>query len=221
MMPEYALFNRVSDFYERIRAGKNLHKLDEIFYFLDEKSLEMTKRWIMDERFPWSIGKGWSLLSAQPPLVMMTMDAEQDRPGGQIIGNWAGDGVNGFTDSLGRFTPANAYEGYGRLMHATFNFFLVAPNADMISAMYLLTQRALLEGESPPNDESDIIPFDFYGIGELHYSGSDVRPDQNFLPNVAFGRSLSVSCTYLQQWRGKSFGKNGFISSIDVNSGSR
>ncbi len=213
-LPEFVFHSRIVDFYERIRAGKNLQKLDEIFFYLDERSLSMTKKWIMDERFPWTIGKGWSLLSQTPPLVAMTLDSDNDRPGGQFLGDVAGEpSISYEPDGV---TPQFYFETSGRLKTATYRFFLVAPNPDMISAMYAMVLRALMEGEQPPIDETHIIPYEEYGIGELHYSGSDISPNQSFLPNVIFARTLTVNCTYLSTWRGRSFGKSGFVSSIDI-----
>jgi len=208
---EYVFFNRVTNFYERMRSGKNPEKLDEIFYFLDEKSLVMTKRWLLDERFPWTIGKGWSLLTQQPPLIAMTMDVESDRQ--QFVGNWVGEQTDTAPDGT---TAIAHYESYGRLKTARYNFFIVAPNSDMVTAMYLITQRALAEGESPPLDEPHIVPYEKYGINELSYSGGDVRPDQSFIPTAAFGRTLTVTCSYLHLWRGASYGKFGFASSIEL-----
>lgn len=214
-MPEYVFHARIVDFYERMRSGKNLHKLDEVFYFLDEKSLTMTKKWLMDERFPWTIGKGWGLLTQTPPLVAMTLEAESDRDGGMAIGNISNYAGTVYEDTPEK-NPIMYFEEHGRLKNARFNFILVAPSSDMISAMYLLMIRALMEGESPPIDEPHIIPYESYGIGELHYSGSDIKPNNEFLPTVAFARTITVQCTYLQFYRGVSLGNNGFASSIDI-----
>jgi len=207
---EYVFINRITDFYKRMRAGEFPEKLDEIFYFLDEKSKVMTKKWLMDERFEWTIGKGWSLLTQTPPIVAQTMDIESDRQ--QVLGNYMGQDTS--YDSKGVETAH--YDVHGRIKTARFNFFLVAPNSDMITAMYLVLQRALAEGETPTSNEPYIIPYEQMGITDLSYSGGDLRPDQNFLPNVAFARTLSVTCSYIHQWRGSSFGKYGFASSIEL-----
>lgn len=207
---EYVFINRITDFYKRMRAGEFPEKLDEIFYFLDEKSKVMTKKWLMDDRFEWTIGKGWSLLTQTPPIVAQTMDVESDRQ--QVLGNYMGQDTS--YDAKGIETAH--YDLHGRIKTARFNFFLVAPNSDMITAMYLVLQRALAEGETPTSNEPYIVPYEEMGITDLSYSGGDLRPDQNFLPNVAFARTLSVTCSYIHQWRGSSFGKYGFASSIEL-----
>ena len=207
---EYVFINRITDFYKRMRAGEFPEKLDEIFYFLDEKSKVMTKKWLMDDRFEWTIGKGWSLLTQTPPIVAQTMDIESDRQ--QVLGNYMGESTS--YDKNGDETEH--FQGFGRIKTARFNFFLVAPNSDMITAMYLVLQRALAEGESPTLNEPYIVPYEQMGITELSYSGGDLRPDQNFLPNVAFARTLTVTCSYIHQWRGSSFGKYGFVSNIEI-----
>ena len=71
-LPEYVFFERVRNFYEELRTGKSIDKVDEVLYFLDAKSVEITKKWLTDERFPWNIGKGWSMLTQTPPVVAMT-----------------------------------------------------------------------------------------------------------------------------------------------------
>lgn len=207
---EYVFLNRINDFYKRMRAGEFSEKLDEIFYFLDEKSKVMTKKWLMDDRFEWTIGRGWSLLTQTPPIVAQTLEMESDRQ--QVIGNHMGEDTS--YDADGNETVH--HDIHGRIKTARFTFFLLAPNSDMITAMYLVIQRALSEGETPTSSEPYIIPYEQMGITDLYYSGGDLRPDQNFLPNIAFARSLTITCNYIHQWRGGSFGKYGFVSSIEL-----
>lgn len=212
-LPEYVFFERVRNFYEELRTGKSIDKVDEVLYFLDAKSVEITKKWLTDERFPWNIGKGWSMLTQTPPVVAMTLDNEQDHPGGQFIGNYTGEYTE--FDTAGEIMSYS--ETYGRMKTGTINFFLLAPNADMITAMYLLVQRALVEGESPTINQPGMHSFEHYGISHLRYSGSDIRPDQNMLPSMMFARTLSVSCSYLNIWAGTKYGNTeGFITSIDL-----
>ncbi len=211
-LPEYVFFERVKSFYEEIRTGQKIDKVDEILYFLDDKSLKITKQWLTDERFQWSIGKGWSMLTQSPPVVAMTLDNEQDHPGGQFINNYTGENY-GYDESG---NPEFYSQSYGRMKHGTYNFFILAPNPDMITTMYLLIQRALSEGESPTLENDNLRSFEYYGITELRYSGTDIRPDQSMAPTMTFGRTLSVSCAFLQQWSGTLYGKSGFVSSIDI-----
>lgn len=210
-LPEYVFFERVRHFYEELRTGKTLYKVDEVLYFLDDKSLEMTKRWLVDDRFQWNIGKGWSMLTQAPPVVAMTLDSEQDHM--QFIGNLTGE-ENEY-DSQGNIIAWS--NTYGRLKSGNINFFLLAPNSDMITAMYLLVQRALSEGESPTQDQPGLRSFEWYGISQLRYNGTDIRPDQTTLPTMMFARTLSVSCTYLMRWADKKYAdEEGFVSSIDL-----
>lgn len=210
-LPEYVFFERVKNFYEELRTGKSLYKVDEVLYFLDAKSIEMTKRWLVDERFQWNIGKGWSMLTQQPPVVAMTLDNEQDHL--QFLGNYTG--VENEYNLAGE--EIAYHETYGRMKMGTINFFLLAPNSDMITTMYLLLQRALAEGETPTAGEPGLRSYEHYGISQLRYMGTDIRPDQNMLPSMMFARTLSVSCSYVTKWAGSKYPEDeGFVSSIDL-----
>lgn len=212
-VPEYVFLNRVREFYEELRSGRNLWKIDEALHFIDERGRTMIKRWVQDERYPWTIGRGYTILAQPAPIVSLVVQGDSDRPGGYFIGNYAGDGIEYEPDGT---TPQEYWNSSGRLKNGSFLFIITAPNIDMLNAMYCLLERALYEGESPPVNEPNIICFNDYGIGELSYRGADVRPDQSYLPTNTFARMLTVSCTYSQIWSGKLFGKSGYAFSIDI-----
>jgi len=210
-VPEYVFKNRVIEFYNLLKSGQNLWKVDETLAFIDERGREMIKKWLQDDRYVWKIGSGYSVLTQPPPIISLVVDADSDRQ--HILGNYAGEGIGYEPDDL---TPQEYWKESARLKTGTFRFVLMAPNADMLTAMYCLLERAMYEGETPPIGEENIITFSDYGIGELSYSGTDLRPDESYLPTSAFARTLSVSCTYLHTWTGRMYGKQGFALSIDV-----
>jgi hypothetical protein len=211
-VPEYVFLHRIQEFYDQLRAGRNLWKIDETLGFIDERGRQMIKKWIQDERFAWTFGRGYALLMQPAPVISLVVDSDSDRPNGNMIGNYARDGIE--FDAIGN---ANYYwEQNAKLKMGSFLFVFTAPNSDMLTAMYCLTERALYEGETPPAGEEDIITFSDYGIHELSYRGSDVRPDQNYVPTATWARTLNVSCSYMQTWTGKIWGKSGFALSIDI-----
>jgi hypothetical protein len=210
-IPEYVFIHRVQEFYDQLRAGKNLWKIDETLNFIDEKGREIVKRWIQDERYKWTLGRGYSVLTQPPPLISLVVDGDHDRPSGQVLGNYADDGISYNEDGIAQ----EYWQQNVRLKTGTFLFVLIAPNSDMLNAMYCLLERALYEGESAPINETGIISFENYGITELSYSGSDIRPDQNYAPTSTFARTLSVSCTYPHNWSGRIFGTDGYAFSVD------
>jgi hypothetical protein len=212
-IPEYVFLNRLEEFYAMLKNGQNLWKIDETLNFIDEKGREMIKKWIQDDKYPWTIGRGYSVLTQNPPIISLVVDADRDREAGQMIGNYAGQGIGYEPDGI---TPQEYWVSSARLKTGTFRFVLMAPNADMLSAMYCLLERAMYEGETPPVGEENIITFSDYGIGELYYSGSDLRPDESYVPTSAFARTLSVTCTYEHNWSGRIYGKEGFALSVDV-----
>lgn len=212
-VPEYVFMHRIQEFYDQLRAGRNLWKIDETLGFVDERGREMIKRWVQDERYPWTFGQGYTILTQPAPVISLVIDADSDRPGGTFLGNFADEGIDYEPDET---TPQSYWRKNVRLKTGTFLFVFTAPNADMLNAMYALIERALYEGETPPVNEENIITFSDYGISELRYRGSDVHPDQNYIPTATFARTLSVSCTYPHQWSGKIFGKTGFAVSINL-----
>jgi len=212
-VPEYVFLHRVQEFYDQLRLGHNLWKIDEVLNFVDDRGREMVKRWIQDERFPWTFGRGYTLLTQPAPIIALVVDSDSDRAGGYFLGNHAGQGIE--YDPTGT-NPQMYWEENARLKTGSFVFVLTAPNSDMLTAMYCLLERALYEGETPPAGEQNIISFSDYGISELRYSGSDLRPDQNYIPTATFARTLRVSCTYMHTWSGKIWGPNGYAFSIDL-----
>ena len=210
-IPEYVFIHRVQEFYDQLRFGKNLWKIDETLNFIDEKGREIVKRWIQDERYKWTLGRGYSVLTQPAPLISLVVDGDHDRPSGQVLGNYADDGISYNEEGVAQ----EYWQQNVRLKTGTFMFVLIAPNSDMLNAMYCLLERALYEGESAPINEPGIISFENYGITELSYSGSDIRPDQNYAPTSTFARTLSVSCTYPHNWSGRIFGTDGYAFSID------
>lgn len=212
-VPEYVFLSRLKEFYEELRFGKNLWKIDETLYFVDERGRSMIKRWIQDERYQWTIGRGYTILAQPAPIVTLIVQGDSDRPGGYFIGNFAQEGIDYEPDGV---TPQQYWNSSGRLKTGSFTFIITAPNIDMLNAMYALVERALYEGETPPDNEPNIICFNDYGIGELSYRGADVRPDQTYLPTNTFVRTLSVSCTYTQIWSGKLFGSSNYAFSVDL-----
>lgn len=212
-VPEYVFLHRIQEFYDQLRSGRHLWKVDETMSFVDEKGREMIKRWIQDERFPWTFGRGYTILVQPAPVISLVVDSDSDRAGGYYLGNYDDEGIDYDPDGI---TPQMAWEKRSKLKTGTFQFVMTAPNSDMLTAIYCLMERALYEGENAPRGEEDIIQFSDYGISELRYSGSDVRPDQSFIPTAAFARTLRVTCTYLHTWSGRTFGKNGYAFSINI-----
>jgi len=212
-VPEYVFMHRVEEFYDQLRAGRNLWKIDETLGYIDERGREIIKKWVQDERFPWQFGRGYSLLTQAPPLVSLIVDSDSDRQSGTFLGNYGSDGIDYEPDSI---TPQSYWQQNARLKTGTFMFVFLAPNADMLSAMYSLVERALYEGESPPVGEENIIHFNDYGISEMRYSGGDIRPDQTFVPTASWGRTLNVTCTYMHSWTGRIWGKNNYVFSINT-----
>ena len=204
--------HRIEEFYDQLRNGKNLWKIDETLGYIDERGREIIKKWIQDERYPWQFGRGYSLLTQAPPIVSLIVDSDSDRPSGTFLGNYAGEGIDYEPDGV---TPRSYWLENARLKTGTFMFVFMAPNADMLSAMYTLVERALYEGETAPVNEPDILQFGDYGISELRYSGGDVRPDQAFVPTASWARTLSVTCTYMHSWTGRIWGKENYVFSID------
>lgn len=212
-VPEYVFLNRVREFYEELRSGKNLWKIDETLHFIDERGRSMLKRWVQDDRYQWTIGRGYTILAQPAPIISLISQGDSDRPGGYFVGNYASEGIGYEPDEI---TPNEYWSSSGRLKSGSFVFIVTAPNIDMLNAMYALLERALYEGESPPANEPDIICFNDYGIGEISYRGADVRPDQTYLPTNTFARTLSINCTYSQIWSGRIFGTDGFAFSVDL-----
>lgn len=211
-VPEYVFLHRIQEFYNQLRAGRNLWKIDESLDFVDERGRNMIKKWIQDPRFPWTLGRGYTLLTQSPPIISLVVDSDSDRPGGNFIGHYDSDGI--IYDSDG--DPREYWQRNSKIKHGSFLFVFTAPNADMLTAMYVLAERALYEGESPPINEQDIITFSDYGINELTYRGSDLRPDQNYIPTATFARTLNVSCSYMHSWTGRIFGKKNYLFSINI-----
>lgn len=211
-IPEYVFIHRIEEFYDQLRNGKNLWKIDETLGYIDERGREIIKKWIQDERYPWQFGRGYSLLTQAPPIVSLIVDSDSDRPSGTFLGNYAGEGIDYEPDGV---TPRSYWLENARLKTGTFMFVFMAPNADMLSAMYTLVERALYEGETAPVNEPDILQFGDYGISELRYSGGDVRPDQSFVPTASWARTLSITCTYMHSWTGRIWGKENYVFSID------
>ena len=211
-VPEYVFLHRIQEFYDQLRAGRNLWKIDETLDFIDERGRQMIKKWVQDPRYPWTLGRGYTILSQPAPVISLVVDSDSDRPAGNFIGQYAGSGIR--YDDEGN--PKEAWEQHAKLKHGSFLFVFTAPNADMLTAMYTLVERAMYEGESPPINEKNIITFSDYGINELTYRGSDLRPDTNYLPTATFARTLNVSCSYLHTWTGRIFGKNNYVFSINI-----
>jgi hypothetical protein len=82
--------------------------------------------------------------------------------------------------------------------------------------MYCLIERAMYEGETANMGEENIIQFYNYGISELRYSGTDVRPDQSYIPTGTWARTLRINCTFQHHWTGRNYDKNGYVFSIDL-----
>lgn len=212
-VPEYVFMHRIEEFYDQLRAGRNLWKIDETLGYIDERGREIIKKWVQDERFPWQFGRGYTLLTQPPPIVSLIIDSDSDRPSGTFLGNYAAEGIDYEPDDI---TPQSYWQKNARLKTGTFMFVFTAPNADMLSAMYSLVERALYEGETPPVGEENIIHFNDYGISEMRYSGGDVRPDQTFVPTASWARTLNVTCTYMHSWTGRIWGKENYVFSIDT-----
>ena len=210
-VPEYVFMHRIKEFYDELRSGRNLWKVDETLGFVDEKSRTMIKRWIQDPRFEWTFGKGYSVLQKEAPIISLVVDADADR--NYMLGNYASDGIIMDADAV---TPQMYYAENARFKSGTFLIVMTAPNADMLTAMYCLVERALYEGESANLGEEHIIQFNDYNISELRYSGTDVRPDQNYIPLNTWARTLKINCTYIHTWQGRIYSKNGYAFTVDL-----
>lgn len=211
-VPEYVFLHRIQEFYDQLRAGRNLWKIDEVLNFVDERGRNMIKKWIQDPRFPWTLGRGYTLLTQPAPVISLVVDSDSDRPGGNFIGQYADEGIRYDDDG----NPKEYWLQNAKLKHGSFLFVFTAPNADILTAMYCLTERAMYEGEVPPINEENIITFSDYGINELVYRGSDLRPDQNYVPTATFARTLNVTCSYMHTWTGRIFGKNNYLFSLNI-----
>lgn len=210
-VPEYVFLHRIQEFYDQLRSGKNLWKIDETLNFVDERGRQMIKRWIQDERFPWTFGRGYTILQQTAPVVSLVVDADSDRS--YMLGNYAGQGIDYEPDAV---TPQMHWIESARLKSGSFIIVMTAPNSDVLTAMYCLIERALYEGETAPLNEENIIQFYDYNISELRYSGSDIRPDQSYIPTNTWARTLRISCTYMHTWTGRVYSKNGYMFSIDI-----
>lgn len=211
-VPEYVFLHRIQEFYDQLRAGRNLWKIDETLGFIDERGRNMIKKWVQDPRFPWTLGRGYTILMQPAPVISLVVDSDSDRSGGNFIGQYAGSGIVYDDDD----EPKEYWEQSAKLKSGNFLFIFTAPNADTLTAMYALVERAMYEGEVPPINEENIITFSDYGIQELSYRGSDIRPDQNYIPTATFARTLSVTCSYMHTWTGRMFGKKDYLFSINI-----
>lgn len=210
-VPEYVFQHRIQEFYDELKSGRNLWKIDETLGFVDEKGRNLIKKWIQDPRFPWTFGRGYTVLQQAAPVISLVVDADSDRS--YMLGNYAGDGTDYEPDGT---TPQSSWTQNARLKTGSFLIVMTAPNADMLTAMYALIERALYEGETANLGEENIIQFFDYGISELRYSGTDIRPDQSYIPTNTWARTLRIGCTYLHTWTGRSFGSGGYAFSIDL-----
>lgn len=210
-VPEYVFTHRIQEFYDELRSGRNLWKVDETLGFVDEKGRTMIKRWLQDPRYTWTFGRGFTILQQAPPIVSLVVDSDSDRS--YMLGNYSSQGIDYEPDLV---TPQNAWTQNARLKTGSFLLVMTAPNADMLTAMYCLIERALYEGETANLGEENIIQFYDYGISELRYSGTDVRPDQSYIPTAAWARTLRINCMYQHTWTGRNYSDKGFVFSIDL-----
>lgn len=210
-VPEYVFTHRIQEFYDELRSGRNLWKVDETLGFVDEKGRNMIKRWLQDPRYAWTFGRGYTILQQAPPIVSLVVDSDSDRS--YMLGNYANQGIDYEPDLI---TPQSAWTQNARLKSGSFLMVMTAPNADMLTAMYCLIERALYEGETANLGEENIIQFYDYGISELRYSGTDVRPDQSYIPTATWARTLRINCMYTHTWTGRNYNNTGFVFSIDL-----
>lgn len=118
-VPEYVFLNRIREFYEQLRAGRNLWKIDETLHFFDERGRSMVKRWIQDEKYPWSIGRGYGLLTQQAPVISLVIQGDSDRPGGNFMGNYAEQFIEYESDQV---TPRDYWQTSARIKKCILSF---------------------------------------------------------------------------------------------------
>lgn len=210
-VPEYVFLHRIQEFYDELRSGRNLWKIDETLGFVDEKGRAMIKKWIQDPRFPWTFGRGYTILQQRSPIISLVVDSASDRS--YMLGNYATDGT--IIDPLSE-KPQAYWQENARFKTGSFLIVMTAPNSDMLTAIYCLIERALYEGESSNIGEENIIQFSDYNISELRYSGTDIRPDQSYIPTNTWARSLRINCTYLHTWSGRHYSDTGYAFSINL-----
>jgi hypothetical protein len=189
--PEYPLLQLVEDYYGYLRHASQAD-VDEILSSLSAHRREQVKSWLREGE-PWTIGFGYPTAVQAAPVVNLVVHDDLDHERGSFVGDVVIDQTTLDPDT----GEATAYATtFGMLQRGEFTFLMIAPGAEAATWMYHIVKAAVLRDRSGPRGGS----LEAQGITEMDLRGGDLSPDERWLPDHVFGRTLTVSLSFPVTW---------------------
>lgn len=129
-------------------------------------------------RRPPAVVLNYPRATAEPPVIAIVISDEHESD--NAVGDYVGEALDGERGPAAEYAGAH-YEG-------TFSCFVFAEHPEVTMYLYQLV-KAILLGAKPALLRG--------GLLEISFSGGDLSPDENYIPESMFARVLRVSCKYL------------------------